>query len=165
MLARISAALARGSAAITSTQTQTSDSFQTSSGRVGVGVSNSKSGDTEGAVSSDSKSSGGFTVIAGGTHSGPQSEDSDEPPPESLNEQEKAQLEGEELAARAAAAAEEGEGEQAPGIGIHDLFDLFKMTTAPLGRLLGGPAYQSSVRKQKKTARFRKGTILDHKAE
>jgi len=48
---------------------------------------------------------------------------------------------------------------------IQQLFELLRASTEQFSRWLGAAAYESAVRKQKRTSRFRKGALVDQKAE
>ncbi len=51
------------------------------------------------------------------------------------------------------------------GLLFLQLVDLIKRGKAPLTRWMGGRAYLASIKRQKLSGRFRKGTLLDHRAE
>jgi hypothetical protein len=93
----------------------------------------------------------------------------------------KAQKEEDEDARRRAKARlqeleDRGDGEEDPdsedqrealekSFAFEQLIDLLRMSSNTLGKGFGANAYQASVRKQKKSAKFRKGTLVDQKIE
>lgn len=81
------------------------------------------------------------------------------PPPEPLS------LEDGEVAAAPASSVKQASSAISVTTAFLQIFDLLNLRKASLFRWLGTQAYQGTLKKQKKSLRFRKGTILDQKIE